>query len=122
MRVAINLQDIQRISTINRIVLFQGRINLDKPLPIRWDGRIEIAVEFTCDELYALCYAEQLRFIDRKAGRVPTRVYVMRDKAWLRVYGNTPLVELKDGKVTVYHEIVPPPPVEYVPPPVVKLV
>lgn len=96
-RIAINLADLDRLSPFMRQAALGGKLGT---VPIRTDpGRPdETAVEFVCDPLVAASICDVLRSHDRKAGDVPTRVYLCRAEAWRRVPATMMLAVIENGQ------------------------
>ena len=117
-RLALNVFDLDRLDPVLRARLLKGRLDLRAVRPDPDRGG-ETAVAFSCDPLTAALICDLLRSEDRRAGDVPTRVYLRRNKVWVRLSASDVLTEVgEDGKATLSHDLFPPEPVEYVPPPV----
>lgn len=79
-RLAINVHDPDRLDDVTRQSLL-GPVSFVRPL-IWVDKNVEDeqALEFACDLLTAATVCDVIRMHDKKAGDVPCRVYVMRQR------------------------------------------
>lgn len=71
-QLAIHLDDLDRIDSIIRQKMFKDRLNLVDPVTVN-DG---VALAFSCSLLTAATLADIIRSEDRKAGDMPTRIYL----------------------------------------------
>lgn len=109
-RLAINVDDIQRLSPENRRSLLGGRLRFtdgreDQWVRVKVGNRTEAAVEFSCNLLEAATVCDVIRDRDRGIGDEPTRVYVMRRDAWDRLPSATALTVVR-GSSCVLSEAV----------------
>lgn len=96
-RVAINFDDIERIEPgLRQKMALAKRLKLKDPIKI--DD--QIAIEFGCPLMDAVCIIDTLRKYDKELGDYPTRAYLFRNGRWSRTVGNVPLSLLDEtGKV-----------------------
>lgn len=96
----INLYDVERMHPDVRKAMLGGKLCLDKSKVVWVDRSVEddTCVPFLCDLLTAAAVCDQVRSEDRRAGRVPTRVYQLR-KAWQRLPPGLLLCVMADGKL-----------------------
>lgn len=81
-QLAVNVEDLQRLTTETKWVLLSGRLSTDgfvRYQPANPLKPTEIAVRLTCDLLEAATICEVIRGYDRSAGDRPTRIYVRPD-------------------------------------------
>lgn len=99
--IAINLIDLDRVDQLVRQLLLAGKLDLSRDAVIQTDKDHfdEMAVRFTCDALTAACVCDTIRNHDRRAGDYPTRVYVRKAVAWVKVAGNEHLSIVVGDKV-----------------------
>jgi hypothetical protein len=100
---AINLEDLDRMTDAMRQRLITGRVDT-----IRWlrIGEMEAAVQFTCDLLTAATVCDIIRSHDREVGDEPTRVYVRRGTAWNRLPALAVLTAVEPSGAVVLHPAV----------------
>lgn len=106
-RLAVALEDLDRVAPELRVKLLKGRLDLDNVLRHAGQHREEEvpAVPFTCDLLTAAIACDVLRSNDRKLGDELTRVYVLRESRWTRVTSKTVLTVIVEGKVRLNPEV-----------------
>lgn len=105
-RIAVNLVDLERVDPLLRQILLGGKLDVDRLVMV---GK-EVAVAFTCDLLTAAATCEGLRLFDGKADRYPTRVYVNRGQAWVKLSGTDKLVRVEGNKCALDRDTFPPEP------------
>ena len=92
---AINLIDLERVPPQVREELFGVGLFLLHPRPI-WIDREkmdETGLAFACPMLQAASICDILREHDHKSGQSPTRVYLRRVKAWIKLPGEAIMVK-----------------------------
>lgn len=95
-RIAINLDDLDRMPDVIRRKLLAGKVAVK---PIRVNSiNDETAVPFTCDDLTAACICDLIRSNDAKLEETPTRVYLKRGAGWNRLRTEDSLSILIDGR------------------------
>ena len=79
-RLAIRLDDVDKLPPEVRVGLLAGRLDLDKILRVGQGERAEDipAVEFTCPLLEAALVCDMVRSYNRKVGDSPSEVYLHR--------------------------------------------
>ena len=102
-RLAVNIADLTRIDPVICEMMLSGKLGRS---PIAADpGRPdEAAVEFICDLLTAAAACDVMRGHDRRAGDHPTRVYLRRAVAWVKLPAAAQLTLVEDGKCVLNPE------------------
>lgn len=93
-RLAINLLDItdeRRLPELVRHAMLLHELLRSEPIQIDRERFDEVAVEFNCDLLRAACLCDWIRIRDREAKVYPTRLYLFRQRAWLKLPGDAVL-------------------------------
>lgn len=108
-RLALNLADVGRVPDSVRQMILAGKVDTERYIKTDPQRPDEAAVLFTCDLLSAACICDTLRQHDEKAGDPPTRVYVCRAQAWVRLPGDAVLTVVANGKVGLSPAVFPPP-------------
>lgn len=110
-RLAIWLDDIDRIAPELRDKLLSGRLDLTQTVRV---GRGELqrhksvpALVFTCPLLEAALVCDIIRSHDRKAKERPTELYINRGTSWARLIYSAVLTAVVDGKVILNPAVFP---------------
>ena len=108
-RLAVNLFDLLRLNEFVRATMVTPLLNPDKAAIVRPDpSRLdEGAVEFACPLLQAACVMDVLRAHDREAGDHPTRTYLRRAEAWVKLPAAALLTIINNGKAWLNPELFP---------------
>jgi hypothetical protein len=98
-RLAINLFDVtDQVPDDVRQLLLHGNIDVTQHVRSDDEQPDETGVQFTCDLLRAGAICDSIRNADRRAGRVPTRVYIFRERAWTRLPADADLLRVVSGR------------------------
>lgn len=122
-RLAVNLEDVERIDPSIRAQMIAGKIDAKTTIQMPQFSTTDegaIAVAFVCDALTAATICDVLRSNDRACGDQPTRIYINKGKGWTRVSGVTALTVVVDDDVQLNPSVFeqsavvtgPPPPVK----------
>ena len=98
--IAINLEDLDRMTDAMRQRLITGRVDAVKWIRL---GEMEAAVQFTCDLLTAATVCDIVRSHDREVGDEPTRVYIRRGVAWNRLPALAVLTTVEPSGAVILH-------------------
>jgi uracil-DNA glycosylase family 4 len=109
-RLALNIDDVFRMTPDARKQLLAGRINfgqLASKMYIKVDGRAEpeAAIEFSCPLVEAATVCDVIRHQDAQVGDKPSRVYVNRRDAWTRLPAEATLTTTVDGGCALNREV-----------------
>lgn len=86
-RLAIALEDLDKVDPIARQKMLAHRLDLENP--IRITSKIcDAAVTFCCKIVDAALICDILRSEDRKAGDTPTRIFLDKGEGWKAVPSN----------------------------------
>jgi hypothetical protein len=109
-RIAINLADTDRMLPQVRDRALKGKVKDGLANVLRMDLNAEDgepAVEFACDLLTAAATCDIIRGHDRAAGDYPTRVYLLKDTAWVKLPGNAILTQVVEDKIILNPQLFP---------------
>jgi hypothetical protein len=95
-RLAANIADLSRLDNLMRGILLSGKL-AERHVITDKSQCDEAAVELTCSLLTAATTLDIIRDYDRRAGRHPTRTYLRRAVAWVKLPGGAMLSIVEDG-------------------------
>lgn len=86
-RLAIALDDLDRVDPIARQKMLAHRLDLENPIRIT-NKVCDAAVAFCCKIVDAAIICDLIRGEDRKAGDTPSRIFLDKGEGWKSVPGN----------------------------------
>lgn len=98
-RLAIGLEDVERLDPVLRGRLLQGKVDLTKAIRVGLD-RVDAlpALEFTCDLLVSAIVCDLIRIYNKEVKDPPCQIYIFKSKTWSRITNHLTLTCVQNGK------------------------